>query len=141
MDYVIGVAATIAGELEQNNYSATYAFDTDVLHVASINEEERHAASIPRGTNIVVTLPGIPLLGLSRTITSAVNNGEAVSDLIGVPQLKPTYTFGLKRRVARDASVSPDSPSRETEPLRRVSYCPRLPRNRHGDGARSSRLR
>jgi hypothetical protein len=109
IEYTIAVTASVNGRQQQNHYKATYLPGEDYLHVFAFSSEEQQAAETPHGTNVVITLPGnLPLTGLSRAFTNAVNHDDAVTDLLGVPDLKPLYSFGLRRR-NRGRDDNPDT--------------------------------
>ncbi|MBD5653629.1 MAG: hypothetical protein IAI50_00420 [Candidatus Eremiobacteraeota bacterium] len=101
LEYVIVVAAEIDGHTKQNHFRATYLFDSDYLHVDAISDEEQRSAYVPHGADILISLPGIPLVGLSRALTAGLNRDGPPSDLLGVPELKPSYTFGIRKRPPR----------------------------------------
>ncbi len=97
LEYVIVVAADIDGRVEQNHFRATYLYDLDYLHVDAFSREEQQHPFVTHGVNVLVTLPFVPLIGLSRALTAKVNHDGAPLDLLGIPVLKPSYTFGLRR--------------------------------------------
>lgn len=119
LEYVIGVAAEINGRVEQKHFRATYLFDLDYLHVAALSEEEQRSPYVPRGMNIAV-VPFIPLVGLSRALTAKVNHDGPPSDLLGVPELEPSYTFGIRRRRAPEDAPQPQN-IQSPSPLRLIA--------------------
>jgi hypothetical protein len=100
IEYEIVVAATVNGRLEQNHFRATYLSDDDYLHVRSFSQEEQDHPYVPHGTNILMTTPVAPLIGLSRALTEKIDPDGPPADLLGVPMLRPTFTFGLSRNAA-----------------------------------------
>jgi len=97
LEYIIVVAADIDGRVEENHFRASYLYDLDYLHVNAFSREEQQHPYVPHGSNIVVAPFGIELIGLSRALTTKINHDGPPLDLLGVPVLKPSYTFGLKR--------------------------------------------
>ena len=109
LDYVITIAARRDRTILENRFRATYVFDRDHLVVHTISEEEARAASPPRGANVVVELFGMPLVGLSRALTQQVNHDPPPIDFLGVPFLKPIYSFGLIPAQAGSPQSSQDA--------------------------------
>ena len=100
IEYEIVVSANVNDRVEQNHFRATYLTDEDYLHVSSFAEEEQETPYVPHGTNIRVTSPVAPLLGLSRALTEKVDHDGPPVELLGVPMLSPTFSFGLSRSAA-----------------------------------------
>jgi hypothetical protein len=110
IEYEIIVSANVNARLEQNHFRATYLADEDYLHVSSFSEEEGENPYVPHGTNVLIK-PIVPLVGLSEALTEKMNHDGPPVDLLGVPMLSPTFTFGLARRGA-----ATDRPERNVEP-------------------------
>lgn len=110
IEYEIVVSATVNMRLEQNHFRATYLADEDYLHVSSLSEEDRENPYVPHGTNVLIK-PIVPLVGLSEALTEKINHDGPPVDLMGVPLLSPTFTFGLAR-----SAVATDQPERNAEP-------------------------
>ncbi|MBC5801158.1 MAG: hypothetical protein GIX03_10865 [Candidatus Eremiobacteraeota bacterium] len=119
LEYVIAVAAEINGHAVQNHFRATYLYDLDYLHVAALSEEEERSPHVPHGANIVVAPFGVTLIGLSRALTAKFNHAGPPPELLGVPELEPSYTFGLTR--GRAPEVAPQSAGVQSpSPLRLI---------------------
>jgi hypothetical protein len=117
IDYMISVEASIAGRRERNRFHAHYLVDEDVLSVSALSDEETRNPATPRGANIIVTLPlGIPLIGMSEALTKAAHPHDTPTELLGIPDLKPTYAFGL----AAHQATSQPSPDASAPPEPRV---------------------
>lgn len=110
IDYAITVLAGHDHAVLSNRFHATYLLDKDYLHVRLISDEEARAPYVPRGTHISIALFGFQLVGLSRALTQQVNHDPPPTDFLGIPFLKPNYTFGLVRERI-PASSSSDAPS------------------------------
>jgi len=113
IDYGVSVMATVGGRRERNRFHGHYLVDEDVLAMSALSDEEIRNPVGPHGANILVTLPfGIPLIGLSQALTKAAHPHDKETELLGIPDLKPTYTFGLATHAPRqpspDASPSSD---------------------------------
>jgi hypothetical protein len=105
--YVITVSAVIDGITVQRHYRAEYSGDPDFLQVSHFSDEELATPTVPHGTNFAVTFfAGMggssgeqkSVNGLSRAITEKLNHDPPPQDILGIPDLKPFYTFGLRRR-------------------------------------------
>jgi hypothetical protein len=113
LDYTVSVEATVSGARERNRFHAHYLFDDDVLSVSALSDEEMRNPAVPHGANIHVALPyGGELIGLSRALTSAAHPHDVQTELLGIPNLRPTYSFGLAMhrmpQPSADSSASPD---------------------------------
>jgi hypothetical protein len=105
IEYEIVVSANVNARVEQNHFRATYLSDEDYLHVSSFSQEEQEHPYVPHGTNIIISTPVVPLIGLSRALTQKIDQDGPPTDLMGVPMLSPTLTFGLTRNpVATEGS-------------------------------------
>ncbi len=114
LEYVIVVEAHVDGHVEQNHFRARYLSDLDYLDVDAFSDEEQRSPYVPHGVNIEI-IPLVPLVDLSRALTAKVNHDGPPLDLLGVPELKPSYTFGLRR-----ASAHQPSPQADDSPLRLI---------------------
>jgi hypothetical protein len=108
IEYEIVVSATVNKRIEQNHFRATYLSDEDYLHVSSFSEEEQEKPYVPHGTNVLISSPVAPLIGLSRALTEKIDHDVPPEDLLGVPMLTPTYTFGLARSAAASNQPQPN---------------------------------
>lgn len=130
--YHVVVSATVAGRPLANRFAATFDGDVDALDVARFDDAELAHPAVPHGTNLAITLTlgtGAGLGGgvgphetgglphLSEVLTQKLNRDPPTEELLGVPMLSPTYTFGLR---------SPSSPNATPEPSAGASPDPSL---------------
>ncbi|HTU70056.1 MAG TPA: hypothetical protein VMF11_07010 [Candidatus Baltobacteraceae bacterium] len=96
IEYTIAVRGDDGSTPRTNHYAASYGGRAGIL-VSSISQEEAAHPTAPRGINVSIHffLSGGNGSGTSDT-SIAVGRPEPSADLLGVPILSPTYTFGLR---------------------------------------------
>ncbi|MBV9103014.1 MAG: hypothetical protein JO060_05440 [Candidatus Eremiobacteraeota bacterium] len=93
LQYTIVVGLYKGNERETNHYEAEYLPEDGDLRVNTISAEENANPPSARGTDVIVTLSILGRIFYSKTL-----NAVASPDLIGIPLLSPTYSFGMARR-------------------------------------------
>ena len=106
LEYEITVTAISKGSLKQNHFRARYLPDSDFLSVSAFSDEENQHPYTPHGTNVAISfflssgqgsVETGGLSGLSRALTAGMNHDDPPTNILGVPELKPMFDFGLSR--------------------------------------------
>jgi hypothetical protein len=91
IDYTIDVSGYDGSVARMNHYRATDRVAENVVKVGAMSVEEKASPPVPHGINVKFEAwlyGAVIVIPLGRT--------PASQDLLGVPLLTPTYSFGLK---------------------------------------------
>ena len=115
LQYTISVAGMDGSSSQADHYRAYSRPADGIIDVATISEEQ--AAQPPpviHGINFSFTasICGGNCATGSSTLSFPVGRPPQLPDLIGVPMLDPTYTFGLKYPANRSGKSETETPSR-----------------------------
>jgi hypothetical protein len=104
VDYAVVVGGEDGAEYRSDRYRARYDTDTGVLRVQTISARELSQPTSPHGFDLTLN---ISLWGVVILHTKNLTPTKAIEDLLGVPFLTPTYSFGLARSFAPSLGVTP----------------------------------
>ena len=104
VDYAIVVSGQDGAEYRSDRYRARYDTDTAVLRVQTISERELAQPASPHGFDLTLT---ISLWGVVVLHTKNLTPTKAIEDLLGVPFLAPTYSFGIAHASAPSLGPTP----------------------------------
>lgn len=80
-----------SGAEDTRTYHSAYDFTNGVFYVKSISAEEDAHPYVPHGTDVVISFGGFG---------KKLGRPGSDPDVLGVPELSPTYLFGLRRAVS-----------------------------------------
>ncbi|HTA39913.1 MAG TPA: hypothetical protein VK760_12595 [Candidatus Acidoferrales bacterium] len=104
VDYAVVVSGQDGAEYRSDRYRARYDTDTGILRVQTISAREEAHPSVPHGFGLTLN---ISLWGVVILQTKDLTPTKAIEDLLGVPFLTPTYSFGLARSFAPALGPTP----------------------------------
>lgn len=104
VDYAVVVSGEDGAEYRSDRYRARYDTDTGVLRVQTISTREVAQPASPHGFDLTLS---ISLWGVVILHTKNLTPTKAIEDLLGVPFLTPTYSFGLAHSFAPSLGAAP----------------------------------
>jgi hypothetical protein len=101
--YSITMTALDRGVPRTVDYTALYLGRTDVVSVNRFSRQEKERPHVARGTNALFEVT-LAMGGSATLFRRQLNKSEIPTEILGVPDLAPNYTFGIART---DRGVQP----------------------------------
>lgn len=134
LTYVVTVSGSDGSRAITNTYTSSADTSTDSINVQATSAEESAHPYVPHGmtwrTKITIGYAGKPVLGARPTVdggptTIKVSKTMPLSqpqqyDLLGVPVLSPTYSFGLAMQEISSSSAASAEPGVSSNPALRT---------------------
>lgn len=110
--YSITMTALNRGVPKTADYTALYLGRTNVVSVNRFSRHEKERSHVARGTNVLFEVT-VAMGGSATLFRRQLNKSEVPTEILGIPDLAPNYTFGISRRTDREVqptgSPDPDS--------------------------------
>ena len=109
--YSITVTAFERTERKSADYVALFHAANNVVRVDHFSRQERERPHVARGSNVWFQIT-LSMGGPTETILrKQLSKSETPTDILGIPELVPNYTFGMARFAAAAQTAAPDATS------------------------------
>jgi hypothetical protein len=102
--YSITITAFDRGVRRTADYTASYLGRTNAVSVGRFSRQEKERPHVAYGTNVMFDV-ALAMGGSATLVHKQLNESEVPTDVLGIPQLAPNYTFAIARRA--DPAVRP----------------------------------
>jgi hypothetical protein len=104
IEYAVVVSGDDGAEHRSDRYRARYDPDVGELRIQTISTREEEHPSTPHGFDLTAT---ISFWGVVILHTKNLTPTKSIEDLLGVPFLTPTYSFGIAHAFAPTSDATP----------------------------------